>query len=58
MANRLKMANHEAIVQLHALHWSQRRIVVGPDALGITTTHGTRHYPWSEIGSATMVNVL
>ncbi len=26
MANRLKMANIQAILQLHALHWSQRRI--------------------------------
>lgn len=35
-----------------------RRIVVGPDAIEITTKRSTRRYPWSEIGSAATANVL
>ncbi len=33
-------------------------IVVGPDALEISTKRSTRRYAWSEIGSATTANVL
>jgi hypothetical protein len=35
-----------------------RRVVVGPQALEITTKHSTRRYSWSEIGSAATANVL
>ena len=40
MANRLKMAKHEAILQLHALHWSTRRIA---RELGIDRATVARH---------------
>lgn len=34
------------------------RIVVGPEALIVTTNQSTKHYSWSEIGSAATANVL
>ncbi len=40
MANRLKMAIHDAILQLHALHWSQRRIA---RELGVDRATVARH---------------
>src|SRR5438552_43180 len=40
MANRLKMAIHDAILQLHAQHWSKRRIA---RHLGIDRATVARH---------------
>jgi IS30 family transposase len=40
MANRLEMAIHDAILQLHGLHWSRRRIA---RELGIDRATVARH---------------
>lgn len=46
------------LARAYSLRGLPRRIVVGPDAIEISTKQSTGRYPWSEIGSAATANVL